>query len=332
MKKEKTKRAVAIGLVALLSVACSSPDRRDDGQSQASSTSDRSSEAVRTPTSASSPLATTPAPPPPTQIHGIVIFNSDSRNGSCVVQTVDPLTGAVAKISEFKTDKSCQLYGATAQYPLSSNFDRIATTIDSSDDLNARAGWYDTNKQFTPIGPAATRPDFGDQRIPSAIGFDKQDNFYYAVTLGSSLDNRIETYRVPKGSTGAGELIGASTEHRYFNRLPGGTLGFADSPVHYCGGSGTSTEYDPDKSINYIAHSSNGIIYKSIQSANCDDKETALTPKSSGKVTSIASSPDGSKIAFKLNSKLYVLDGQVPGSPEIVSAPLGPYWSVQSWR
>jgi hypothetical protein len=299
-----------------------------------------------------------PAPQPAQQVSGIVItsFPGDSSI-HCDIETIDPTSGAVTKNSSFNIDSlqatsmSCPTGTDEGDTWFSHNYDRLAFTRS-----DYRAAWVDKDGKVTLIGPATSKPDFGVQTVVTAVGFDKHDNFYYSAgrSDGRYEDEAADYYRVPAGSTSDGVKIGTIIFHpqdgqrAVFGRLPGGTLGVgAEVPLE---GAGSWSEchmqmdsnFDPDRHTYYYADQ--GRIYRSNNwcdnsaSAEDADSKNAVIPAGNYGVGAVISSPDGSRLAFMSNGKIYTAssDGRSTPTqldvPELTSPPARlSTWHFRGW-
>ena len=179
----------------------------------------------------------------------------------------------------------------------STTFDRLAQSTGAIGTKNGtRAGWYTRDGSFVEVGPASTTPDFGGTRtFPQAYGFDKHDNFYYYVEHidDGGAKTVYEYFRVPPGSTDAGQPIGSADGNRSLGLLPDGTLALdVEAPC-----------------VPPIFKVSQGVVVERFESCENGAPGRALIPRSTYKIDSLVASPDRTQVAFKVaTNKLYVVD------------------------
>jgi len=265
---------------------------------------------------------------------GIIVLQQLSS--SCSVLSVDPESGTLAQVANFPVictrSSSNYAYFDFVEKPLfSSKFDRVATVVGDSKD--GQAAWIDKSGAVTKFEPAASSPDFGSTQLVSVIGFDKQDNFYYALS-----GDQVDYYRVRAGST-TGEKFATLPTDATFGPLPGGTLGpGADDPRGQCyDPSWRFIPYDPDQKR--VAFVYRGEVH--ITATFCgSDPGKALTPSANtGDISDdVVTSPDGTAAAFAIRTskKLYRVNADGNSPPiEINAAALFDLgtesWTLYKW-
>lgn len=287
--------------------------------SQAAGTASASASATNVPT-----LDTKSAP-----ISGVVMVSSGG--GQCSVKSLDPATGTVTDFATFVLPQSSQYPDIgrclTTPFSFAPDFKRVAAkAVQSGAPV---AGWQDSEGTFTAISPQGESGDFGLPSYPGSVGFDKLGNYYYEVEYGTiTSDNNWHTdyFKVPKDSTGAGELIGKRTQENKFDLgialVPGGQLGLTPDGNAFSECSLSVVvdgPKDPDRSMYLFGQ--DGRVFKSREWCVNGQNAAAISPTANSAITDVLLSPDGSQGIFRLsNGKIYSIDTTGSGQPKEINA------------
>lgn len=249
-----------------------------------------------------------------------------SNSDKCVVDAVDPSTGAVSLIADYAT-VGCPIATTNTAIAFSPDFQKMALLDDR---FHGTAGWMDPRGAVQKFGPDESHPEFGRAPNVGSVGFDKRGNFYYTVAD----EKGITYYRVPPGSTAQGEPVGTVADEKdsIFGPLPGGTFGLGSKVLFRetskCVNS-SSSAYDPDQQMYYYGDHDHGRIFKSPEW--CPTSGDVIMSGINDGPDDVAVSPDGQKLMFTklgsnpsepLQAKYYVLSLSGPPSP--VQVPVDP--------
>jgi hypothetical protein len=310
----KILMAVATAVMAF-ATACS------NGGAASTPSASPSMPAVTTAGAAANPSAS------PTPATGIITL---TKNGTlCQVQALDIDSGALVDIATFETrnaniSNNCPRWPGDNPLLFAPDFQRMAST------QSGYAGWIGPDGTFTALSGPPERPDFGLPSDSQSVGFDRHGNYYYEVEYGNVVNDsdwHRDYFHVPASRTGGGELIG--TQQNAFDtgiaRLPGGELGLSpDSGTFGVANCSLDVDidgdYDPDRTTYFF--SQDNVVYRTNEWCVNGQWATPITPRSDNAVFNVLSSPDGTRVVFRMNAgpvgKVYLVDAQGASQPQQV--------------